>query len=82
MAVHNVVSGVVQNRAAAERPRTPNWLKALYAVLATILILFGLAIVFGPDEPAQTHSNPICASPAWPEPDCNPSTVAKYVGEH
>lgn len=56
-------------------------MRTAYAVVA---IAIAITIVLTAATVGQlhqaTHRNPICDSPAWPEPDCKPSTVAKYIG--
>jgi hypothetical protein len=44
---HNLISGNVTRRARQEGGNTPNWLKAVYALLATIVILAALGMAFG-----------------------------------
>jgi type VI protein secretion system component VasF len=41
---HNIISGTVTNRARVER-RTPNWLRAFYAVLATLVLVTFLGMI-------------------------------------
>ncbi len=44
-----IVSGTVTRRSTPQRG-TPNWLKALYAVLATLIAIVVAAGIFGPAD--------------------------------
>ncbi len=45
--VPNIISGTVRRTARVER-RTPNWLRAVYALIAGIVALVTVALIFQP----------------------------------
>ncbi len=68
--IHDIVSGHVTRR---ERPRryTPNWLKALYAFLVTVAVVFTVAILVAPQPVAQQPETGVCQqseeAPVFPD---------------
>jgi len=55
---HNIVSGRITNRVHDAR-NTPNWLKAIYAVLGALVVIVALSLAWAPS-----------ASPSYNIPEC------------
>ncbi|MFD4474682.1 hypothetical protein ACFWPU_00995 [Streptomyces sp. NPDC058471] len=57
----NIVHGRVTRHATNSQRRTPNWLKAVYAVVAAFVVIMAVAMIVGQPEPdAGRHSIPLC----------------------
>lgn len=77
----NIISGHVTNRANSQR-RTPNWLKAVYAVVAGLIVIVGLSLVLAPDSSADHSKSTI---PACAEEDGSGQAVCDWndkSGDH
>lgn len=58
VAVPNIISGRVTNRSNSQR-RTPNWLKALYAVIFGLFAIVAISVALAPAQEAKP-SIPVC----------------------